>query len=149
PNSSVEVKVLAQASSSKSNATTDGVFQQFMNLFDDTAEKRKSREGGIRRDNLEEDAPEELYWKHDGKISFDQAFALYESKSYARAITALHAFIDQNPKSEDTKFATFALGHSYLMANNPTKAKEIFENFISTYPNDALKIEAEKVVKMM
>jgi hypothetical protein len=43
-------------------------------------------------------------------------------------------------------FAEFALGHSYVMVNNPVRAKEIFEGIVARYPNDPLKGEAEKIL---
>lgn len=149
PNTKVEVKVLAQASNSNSKVATEGVFGEFMNVFKTTGGARQSEEGGIRRDNDEQKEPDEVYWKHEGIITFEQAFSVYESKSYTQAIPGLHAYIDQNPKAENTKYAFFALGHCYIMANNPIKAKEIFKNFIIVYANDPLKADAEKVLELL
>jgi TolA-binding protein len=149
PNTKVEVKVLAQASNSNGKVATEGVFGEFMNVFKSSGGARQSEEGGIRRDNDEQKEPDEVYWKHEGIITFEQAFSVYESKSYTQAIPGLHAYIDQNPKAENTKYAYFALGHCYIMANNPIKAKEIFKNFMIVYANDPLKADAEKVLELL
>lgn len=149
PNSKVEVKALALASNGNGKVATEGVFGEFMNVFKSSGAARQSEEGGIRRDNAEQKEPDEVYWKHEGIITFEQAFSVYESKSYTQAIPGLHAYIDQNPKAENTKYAYFALGHCYIMANNPIKAKEIFKNFIIVYANDPLKADAEKVLALI
>lgn len=149
PNTKVEVKVLAQASLNNGKSSTEGVFGDFMNVFKASAGNSKSEEGGIRRDETSQKEPEEVYWKREGIISFEQAFSVYEQKSYSQAIPGLHAYIDQNPKAENTKYAYFALGHCYVMANNPIKAKEIFKSFIIIYANDPLKADAEKVLELL
>jgi TolA-binding protein len=149
PNTKVEIKVLAQASNGNGKTSTEGVFGEFMNVFKTTSGARQSEEGGIRRDNDEQKEPDEVYWKHEGIITFEQAFSVYEKKSYTQAIPGLHAYIDQNPKADNTKFAYFALGHCYIMANNPLKAKEIFKSFIIIYANDPLKADAEKVLELL
>ena len=151
PNSKVEVKVLAQASKSNSKTSTEGVFGDFMNVFKTGSGNTKSEEGGIRRDDADTDQsePDEIYWKREGIISFDQAFSVYEQKSYSQAIPGLHAYIDQNPKADNTKFAYFALGHCYIMANNPIKARDIFKSFVIIYANDPLKADAEKVLELL
>jgi TolA-binding protein len=149
PNTKVEVKALAQASNSNGKAATEGVFGEFMNVFKTSSGARQSEEGGIRRDNDEQKEPDEVYWKHEGIITFEQAFSVYESKSYTQAIPGLHAYIDQNPKVDNTKYAYFALGHCYIMANNPMKAREIFKSFIIIYANDPLKADAEKVLELL
>jgi len=48
--------------------------------------------------------------------------------------------------SEMAKYATFALGHSYLRINNQVKARELFEQFILKYSNDELRVQAESVL---
>ena len=149
PNSKVEVKALALASNSNSKVATEGVFGDFMNVFKTGGGNTKSEEGGIRRDNDEQSEPEEVYWKREGIITFEQAFSVYEQKSYSQAIPGLHAYIDQNPKAENTKYAYFALGHCYIMANNPIKAREIFKSFVIMYANDPLKADAEKVLELL
>ncbi|MFN5619765.1 MAG: hypothetical protein ACK478_00545 [Flavobacteriales bacterium] len=149
PNSKVEIKALAQASNGNGKTSTEGVFGEFMNVFKTTSGARQSEEGGIRRDNDEQKEPDEVYWKHEGIITFEQAFSVYEKKSYTQAIPGLHAYIDQNPKAENTKYAYFALGHCYIMANNPLKAKDIFKSFIIIYANDPLKADAEKVLELL
>jgi TolA-binding protein len=149
PNTKVEVKALAQASSGNAKTATEGVFGDFMNVFKSSGGNTKSEEGGIRRDNEEQKEPEEIYWKRDGIISFEQAFSVYEQKSYSEAIPGLHAYIDQNPKADNTKYAYFALGHCYIMANNPMKAREIFKNFVIMYANDPLKADAERVIELL
>jgi TolA-binding protein len=149
PNSKVEVKALALASNGNSRTATEGVFGDFMNVFKSGTGNTRSEEGGIRRDNDEQSEPEEVYWKREGIITFDQAFSVYEQKSYSQAIPGLHAYIDQNPKSENTKYAYFALGHCYIMANNPIRAREIFKSFVIMYANDPLKADAEKVLELL
>ena len=149
PNSKVEVKALAQASNSNSKASTEGVFGDFMSVFKSGAGNTISEEGGIRRGNEDQTEPEEVYWKREGIITFEQAFSVYEQKSYSQAIPGLHAYIDQNPKADNAKYAYFALGHCYIMANNPIKAREIFKSFIIMYANDSLKADAEKVLELL
>jgi TolA-binding protein len=149
PNSKVEVKVLAQASNGNSKSATEGVFGDFMNVFKSGNGSTKSEEGGVRRDNEEQVEPDEVYWKREGIITFEQAFSVYEQKSYTQAIPGLHAYIDQNPKAANTKYAYFALGHCYIMANNPIKAKEIFKSFVIVFANDPLKADADKVLELL
>ena len=54
--------------------------------------------------------------------------------------------LSQKPDDPMAKYAWFAEGHSYIMVNNPVRAKEIFESFVSRYPGDALKPYAERVL---
>jgi TolA-binding protein len=149
PNTKVEVKALAQASNGNGKSATEGVFGEFMNVFKSGGSNTKSEEGGVRRDDAEQVEPDEVYWKREGIITFEQAFSVYEQKSYTQAIPGLHAYIDQNPKAPNTKYAYFALGHCYIMANNPIKAKEIFKSFVIIYANDPLKTDAEKVLELL
>jgi len=149
PNTKVEVKALAQASNGNGKSATEGVFGEFMNVFKSGGSNTKSEEGGVRRDDTEQVEPDEVYWKREGIITFEQAFSVYEQKSYTQAIPGLHAYIDQNPKAVNTKYAYFALGHCYIMANNPIKAKEIFKSFVIVYANDPLKADAEKVLELL
>lgn len=149
PNSKMEIKGLLSASAGNSKSATEGVFGDFMTVFKSDAGAKRSEEGGIRRDEATGKMREEIYWKADKEISFSQAFSLYENKEYAKAIPALQAFIDQKPHDEMTKYAEFALGHSYIMSNNSIKAKEIFSNFVLIHSTDSLKADAEKVLALL
>lgn len=149
-NSTSSIAELHKSSSSKVKAETEGVFTGFKAKANTRAVAKRSEEGGIRRDLVETDttttSEDVVYWKEDREISFEEAYAFYENKEYTKAISALHAFLMQKPKNEMAPVAMFALGHSYIMSNNNPKAKEIFSNFISLYPNDPLKLDADKVL---
>lgn len=149
-NSTANISDLHKSSSSKVKAETEGVFTGFKAKANTRAVAKRSEEGGIRRDLVETDtttaSEEVVYWKEDREISFEEAYAFYENKEYTKAISALHAFLMQKPKNEMAPIAMFALGHAYIMSNNNIKAKEIFSNFVSLYPNDALRADADKVL---
>jgi TolA-binding protein len=149
PNSKLEIKALFAGSSSNGKTATAGVFGEFMTVFKNDASVKKTEEGGIRRSEANVAKRDEIYWKQDQTISFAEAFSFYESKEYSKAIAALQAFIDQKPHDEMTKYAEFALGHSYIMSNNPMKAQEIFKNFIVIHAGDPLKADAEKVLSLL
>lgn len=146
PNSRSDVRGLLAGSSGKSKAATEGVFTNFQNAFKTGPGAKRSQEGGIRRAQKEPLTRDEIYWKSDQEITFDDAYALYEQKDYAKAIAALQAFLMQKPNHEMAPYAQFALGHSYIMSNNDLKAKEVFTDFVNRYPTDALRSEAEKVI---
>jgi TolA-binding protein len=149
-NSTANISDLHKSSSSKVKAETEGVFTGFKAKANTRAVAKRTEEGGIRRDLVETDtttaSEEVVYWKEDREISFEEAYAFYENKEYTKAISALHAFLMQKPKNEMAPIAMFALGHAYIMSNNNIKAKEIFSNFVSLYPNDALRADADKVL---
>jgi TolA-binding protein len=149
PNSKLSIAALYTGSTGKSKAQTDNMFNDFKRMFSTANETRRGEEGGIRRSMAEVQArqnADEIYWKEDREISYDEAVTFYESGEYAKAIAAFQAFLHQKPTHEMAPFAEFALGHSYVMVNNPVRAKEIFEGIIARYPNDPLKGEAEKIL---
>ncbi len=148
PNSKLVISALQKGTTSNAKTETQGVFTTFKTKVNATGAKR-TEEGGIRRTDAsgeQKEEPEQVYWKEDKEILFSEAYAFYEAGEYAKAIAALQAFINQKPKDEMAKYALFALGHSYIMSNNTVKAKEIFEKFITNFPTDALKADAEQVI---
>jgi TolA-binding protein len=149
PNSKIEIKALVAGASGNSKTATEGVFGEFMTVFKSGPGAKRTEEGGIRRDDAQKAKRDEIYWKQDNPITFAEAFAFYENKEYAKAISALHSFIDQKPNDEMVKYAEFALGHSYIMSNNTVKAREIFKTFVVTHANDSLKTDAEKVLALL
>ena len=152
PNSNIPVSVLHTGSTGKSKTETEGVFNDFKKMFTASTGTKSAQEGGIRRteaDTRAKQAPNEVYWKQDVEISFKEAFAFYEAQDYGKAIAALQAFIYQKPDDSLAVYAVFALGHSYIMSNNPVKAKEIFDRFVIRYPKDPLKLEADKVLEKL
>ncbi|MBL0316417.1 MAG: hypothetical protein IPP69_11805 [Flavobacteriales bacterium] len=149
PGSKLEINSLLTASSGNSKAATEGVFGEFMTVFKTGPGSKRTEEGGIRRTEVDKKEKEELYWKQDKPVSFAEAFGFYENKDYGKAITALQAFINQQPQDDMSKYAMFALGHSDIMSNNSVKAKEIFQNFVLLYANDPLKADAEKVLALI
>lgn len=149
PASRMEIRSLFESSNSSAKAETEGVFNGFMKMFKTTAEQKRSEEGGIRRSMAEvrsKPSPKEMYWKEDREVTFEDASKFYEEKEYAKAIGAFQAFINQKPRDKMVKYAYFAMGHSYIMVNNPVKAREIFQTFVANYANDPLRAEAEKVL---
>ncbi|MFN0031363.1 MAG: tetratricopeptide repeat protein [Flavobacteriales bacterium] len=149
PNSKQTVSTLQKGTTSAAKTETQGVFNGFKTKVNATGASKRTEEGGIRRtDATEQETGENgpVYWKEEKEILFSEAYAFYEAGEYAKAIAALQAFINQKPKDEMTKFAKFALGHSYIMMNNNDKAKEIFEKFLADYPSDTLKADAEEVL---
>ncbi|MBX7052782.1 MAG: tetratricopeptide repeat protein [Flavobacteriales bacterium] len=149
PGSKLEINALLAGSTGNSKAATEGVFGEFMTVFKTGPGAKRTEEGGIRRSEADKKEKEDLYWKQDKPITFAEAFSFYESKDYGKAITALQAFINQQPQDDMSKYAMFALGHSYIMSNNNIKAKEIFQNFVVLYANDPLKADAEKVLALI
>lgn len=149
PGSKIEVNALLAGTTSNSKAATEGVFGEFMTVFKTGPGAKRTEEGGIRRSEADKKEKEDLYWKQSKPISFSEAFSIYESKDYGKAITALQAFINQQPQDDMAKYAMFALGHAYIMSNNTVKAREIFQNFVVLYANDSLKADAEKVLALI
>jgi TolA-binding protein len=148
PNSNIPVKSLLDGSTSNAKEQTQGSFNNFKRIFSEKEANNRTQEGGIRRMEAEErekPAKDEIYWKSDKEIFFDEAYAIYESGDYVEAIKNLQGFIDQKPKDEMVRYAYFALGHSYIMTNNTVKAKEIFSRFIRQFPGEDLTAEAEKI----
>lgn len=149
PNSRQPVQTLFNGSAGKSKSETEGMFNDFKRMFSSTNDSRRAEEGGIRRSMAvvqQRQASDEIYWKEDREISYEEAVAFYEADDYARAIAAFQAFLHQKPTHEMARFAQFALGHSYVMVNNPARAAEIYEDFVTRYPSDPLKAEAEKIL---
>lgn len=149
PSSMYLVKDLYDQSNSKALAQSESVFSGFKKVFRSANESRRAEEGGIRRSKVAADSmpkPDQLYWKEDREISFEEASAIYEKGDYVKSVWAFKTFLDQKPMDSMAKYATFALGHSYLMVNNQVKAREIFEKFIVKYSNDDLKNQAEMVL---
>jgi TolA-binding protein len=148
PNSKLAVQSLHAGSMGMAKSKTEGTFTNFRTMFNASASAKRTEEGGIRRSKAgsKEEGKADLYWKSDREISFSEAYGLYESGDYAQAIFALQAFLNQKPKDEMARYASFALGHSYIMSNNTVKAKEIFEKFKMDYPVDPLSAEADKVL---
>jgi TolA-binding protein len=149
PNSKIEIKALFAGANGSGKTSTEGVFNEFKSVFKASPAAKRSEEGGVRREEVKKNKRDEIYWKQDAPITFQEAFAFYEKKEYTKAISALHSFIHQKPNDENVKFAEFALGHCYIMSNNTVKAREIFTQFIVKYPNDTLKAEAEKVLTLI
>ena len=152
PESSMSIKSLLDGSSSSAKSETKGSFDNFKSIFSSTDAKKRTQEGGIRRDEEKtriKPAKDEIYWKESEEMLFEDAYAVYESGDYNQAIVKLHTFINQKPEDEMVKFAYFALGHSYILTNNTIKAKEIFDKFILKYPGDELTVEAENVVSQL
>lgn len=149
PNTQVSVLSLLNGSSSDAKTQTQGSFDNFKRIFVSNEEMKRSQEGGIRRDEaevLEAASKDELYWKEDKEIHFADAYGLYEDGDYAQAIIQLQGFIEQKPKDAMTKYACFALGHCYILSNNPVKAREIFDRFLIDFRGDQLVLEAEKIL---
>lgn len=148
PNSAHRIGELngINASSATKNESLLGNFKR---IFAESAESGRKEEGGIRRDRAEvliTGEEESVYWKQDDEISFEEAASVYESGNYAKAISAIHAFLQQKPEHEKAPFAWFALGHSYLEVNNSVKAKEVFEDFVLRYPESKLIADAKAIL---
>lgn len=149
PSSMYLVKDLYDQSNSKALAQSESVFSGFKKVFRSATESKRAEEGGIRRSKVAADTmpkPDQLYWKEDKEVSFEEASAIYEKGDYVKSVWAFKTFLDQKPMDAMAKYATFALGHSYLMVNNQVKAREIFEKFIVKYSTDELKNQAEMVL---
>lgn len=149
PSSMYLIKDLFDQSNSKALAQSESVFSGFKKVFRSANESKRAEEGGIRRSKVAADSlpgPDQLYWKEDREISFEEASAIYEKADYVKSVWAFKTFLDQKPMDSMAKYATFALGHSYLMINNQVKAREVFEKFIVKYSNDDLKNQAEMVL---
>ncbi|MBC8043170.1 MAG: hypothetical protein IAF08_06970 [Rhizobacter sp.] len=127
---------------------TQGVWASFLQLFKSKS-NTKQEEGGIRRSMASVRAQpgrDELYWKADEEVAFEDASKLYDAKNYAKAVRGFGLFIEQKPKDARVKLATFAMGHCYIELNNAPKAKEVFQAFAAKYPGDELAEEARKVL---
>jgi TolA-binding protein len=149
PSSTYDVKVLFEGASNTAKTETESVFSGFMKVFKSSSESKRSEEGGIRRNQAEVRAKpdqDDMYWKLDDEMTFEEASQQYVQQEYAKAIVSLQSFINQKPRDGMVKYAIFAMGHSYIMINNTVKAREVFQDFISQYYNDPLSEEAEKVL---
>jgi TolA-binding protein len=149
PESNILVSSLLDGSTSSAKNQTKGSFDNFKRIFSDSDSDSRTQEGGIRRAEApkrDKPARDQIYWKQDPEVHFDEAFALYESGEYKQAIKGLQTFLYQKPQDEQAKFAYFALGHCYIMSNNTVKAKSIFDRFILQYPDDPLTEEAKTIV---
>ncbi len=148
-NSSYNVTDLYNQSSGQALAQSESVFSGFKKVFRAAKESKLAEEGGIRRAKAKADTmtpANQVYWKEDKEMTFDEASAYYEKGDYVKAAWAFKTFLDQKPLNEMAKYATFALGHSYLKLNNQVKAREVFESFINKYSNDELRTQAESVL---
>ncbi|MEP7322245.1 MAG: hypothetical protein ABI761_10005 [Saprospiraceae bacterium] len=149
PLSSYSVSELYSQSGGQALAQSESVFAGFKKAFQAAGESKRVEAGGIRRSKSKVDslpAIDQLYWKEDKEITFDEASAFYDKGDYVKAVWAFKTFLDQKPMNEMAKYATFALGHSYLRINNQVKARELFEQFILKYSNDELRTQAEAVL---
>lgn len=147
--SEMQVKVIYESSSPEVVEETEGVFSRFKNLFTTSSKKARAEEGGIRRNKVKADTlpnPESMYWKEIKEVSYEEAAVLYENGDYVKAISAFKSFLNQKPLDKMSKYAMFALGHSYIMVNNNAKAKETFEKFVVKYANDGMKTDAEQIL---
>jgi TolA-binding protein len=152
PNSKIGSQALFASLNNGAKKNTEGVFTGFNKVFQENTTAKRSEEGGIRRSETEVRASggdQEVYWKEDKEISFEEAYDFYSRQDYGKAIAGFHAFLNQKPNDDRSRVALFALGHAYIMADNSIKAKEIFERFIALYPTDALKSDAEKVISQL
>jgi len=148
-NSEMEINTLFESSSTAVAQETEGIFSRFKNLFKSNSKKAKAEEGGIRRSKAESDSvpnSKSMYWKEINEVSYQDAAKFYENGDYLKAITAFKSFLNQQPTDKMAKYAMFALGHSYIMVNNNTKAKETFEKFVVRYANDGMKGDAEQIL---
>lgn len=151
PQSNLSITALSKGSTASAKASTEGVFREFKVKVNTNGQSKRSEEGGIRRDEIKSDTKTDgdMYWKEDKEILFSEAYAFYENAEFAKAIAALQAFVNQKPKDDMVKYAWFALGHSYIMANNLSKAQEIFTRFVSDFPNDELSKDAAAVLSQI
>lgn len=152
PSANYTLKDLHAKSKNQSVAQTESVFANFKKTFSNAGASRRAEEGGIRRSQVKQDTVPDgtkLYWKEDQEMTYEDASRYYEKADYVKAIWAFKVFLDQRPMDTMSKYAMFALGHSYIMVNNPVKAKETFEKFIIKYSSDALKDQAVQVLSKL
>jgi len=149
PLSSYSVQALFDQSGGQALAQSENVFAGFKKIFKEATDSKRAEVGGIRRSKAKADTinnPEQTYWKEDKEISFEEASVFYEKGDYVKSVWAFKTFLDQKPLDGMSKYAMFALGHSYLKINNQQKAKDIFEQFIAKYNGDDLRTQAETVL---
>lgn len=149
PLSNYSIGELYSQSGGQALAQSESVFAGFKKAFRAAGESKRVETGGIRRSKGTVDsmpALDQLYWKEDKEITFDEASAFYDKGDFVKAVWAFKTFLDQKPMNEMAKYATFALGHSYLRINNQAKARELFEQFVVKYSNDELRTQAEAVL---
>jgi TolA-binding protein len=148
-NSEMTISTLFESNSTEVAIETEGIFSRFKNLFKSSSKNAKAEEGGIRRSKAESDSvpnAKSMYWKQINEVSYQEAANFYENGDYLKAITSFKSFLNQKPTDKMAKYAMFALGHSYIMVNNNTKAKETFEKFVVRYANDGMKGDAEQIL---
>jgi TolA-binding protein len=147
--SEMPISELYASSSPEVVAETEGIFSRFKNLFKSSSKNARAEEGGIRRSKITADTvpnPQSMYWKEINEISYEEAATYYENGDYIKAISAFKSFLNQKPLDKMSKYAMFALGHSYIMVNNNVKAKETFEKFVVKYASDGMKTDAEQIL---
>jgi TolA-binding protein len=137
PGSEISIGILAERSSSAKTENQQNLMSNFKRMFMETADATRKEEGGIRRskgESITESGNDGLFWKQEREISFDDASAIYAAGDYVKAISALHAFLQQKPDHDQAPMALAALGQAYIEVNNPLKAAEIFQDFLQKYP---------------
>lgn len=147
PSSTISISDLQEGANSDAAQKAEGSFSNFKAIFSKETTEKRSQEGGIRRDEVKIEARSkgDIYWKKDEEVAFDDAYSYYESKDFKKAIPSLQTFLHQKPNDPMAKYAYFALGHSYILTNNSIEAKEIFDEFMSSYPDDILFKDAKKI----
>lgn len=150
PNSQLNVNELAGSQSGEARGRSENLMSNFKRMFQETSNEGRKEEGGIRRSKGEITADSDtngLYWKQEREISFAEAAEFYNTGEYARAIAALHAFLQQKPDHVQAPMAWVALGHSYIEVNNTVKARQIFDDFLLKYPGNSLSEEVRTMLE--
>lgn len=141
PNSTLSIAELSKGQSTSKKEATTGSLTSFKRMFTESTASVRKEEGGIRRDKAtvdESTSSDGIYWKQEREISFEEAAEFYTNNDYPRAISALHAFLQQKPDHEKAPMAWVALAHSYIEVNNLPKARELMETFLLNYPEHTL-----------
>ena len=148
PGATQEIGALYEQTATQQTASTDGLVQQFMDLFREQTSEA-SEAGGVRRGPAEvpeSPGPGELYWKTYATVSFNKAQNSYKLGNYATAVRQFHLFLQQNPSHTKAEMARFALGTSYLKLNNPTQAREAFQTLLDKHPDHPLADRAQTML---
>jgi len=140
PSTTQKVGALYEQTATQKTASTDGLVQQFMDLFREQTGDA-SEVGGVRRGPAEvpeSPGPGELYWQTYATVSFNKAQKSYELGNYATAVRQFHLFLQQSPSHSKVEMARFALGTCYLELNNPTQARTAFQTLLDKHPDHPL-----------
>jgi len=131
---------------SSSVSIQPSLFSSIRKVFETTSNQVRSEEGGIRRTQVELKDTTLPIWIFEDEVCFEDAIRPYLEEDYLKAAKQLHIYLQQHPKTPQSKYALFALGHCHTRLGNFVRAKEVFEIFLGLYFSDILSEDAQIIL---